>query len=91
LKIDRSFVNDLDKRSDNAAIVRAIIGLGESLGLSIIAEGVERQAQAERLKVLGCTLAQGYLYSRPLPARLLEPYPTDDLSSWSRRKAVAAS
>jgi EAL domain-containing protein (putative c-di-GMP-specific phosphodiesterase class I) len=91
LKIDRSFVDDLDLRSDNAAIVRAIIGLGSSLGLTIIAEGVERQAQVEKLQALGCSLAQGYLYARPVPARLLEPYPTDDLSSWTRRRAVAAS
>ena len=84
-------MNDLDNRSDNAAIVRAIIGLGDSLGLSIIAEGVERRAQIEKLQSLGCHLAQGYLYGRPLPARLLAPYPTDDLGSWSQLKAFAAS
>ncbi len=91
LKIDRSFVDDLDNRSDNAAIVRAIIGLGNSLGLSIIAEGVERPAQTEKLKTLGCSLAQGYLFGRPLPARLLDPFPTDDLGCWSQLRAVAAS
>jgi len=82
LKIDRSFVADLDQRSDNAAIVRAIIGLGDSLGLPIIAEGVERRTQMVKLQSLGCHLAQGYLFGRPRPARSLGACPLDDLSSW---------
>ena len=82
LKIDRSFITDLDKRADNAAIVRSIIGLGGSLGLPVIAEGVERAKQVERLMKLGCFLAQGYLFGRPLPARDLGSVPSQDLSSW---------
>jgi diguanylate cyclase (GGDEF)-like protein/PAS domain S-box-containing protein len=84
LKIDRSFVDDLDQRSENAAIVRAILGLGDSLGLSIIAEGVERPVQATRLLALGCQLAQGYLFGKPLPACSLGPFPSVDVSSWSQ-------
>jgi EAL domain-containing protein (putative c-di-GMP-specific phosphodiesterase class I) len=82
LKIDRSFVEDLDQRAENAAIVRAIIGLGESLGLLIVAEGVEKPAEVEKLKALGCFVAQGFLYGKPLPAGALGAYPADDLSSW---------
>jgi EAL domain-containing protein (putative c-di-GMP-specific phosphodiesterase class I) len=82
LKIDRSFVEELDQRAENVAIVRAIIGLGDSLGLSIVAEGVEQPAQAATLQALGCHLAQGYLYGLPLPAGALGAFPADDLSSW---------
>jgi EAL domain-containing protein (putative c-di-GMP-specific phosphodiesterase class I) len=92
LKIDQSFVAELDKRADNAAIVRAIIGLGDSLGMPIIAEGVERRSQVDKLRTLGCHLAQGYLFGRPLPARSLGVYPYDDLSSWGQlRTTVGAS
>jgi EAL domain-containing protein (putative c-di-GMP-specific phosphodiesterase class I) len=92
LKVDRSFVADLDQRSDNAAIVRAIIGLGDSLGLPIIAEGVERPGEVEKLQSLGCFLAQGYLFGRPIPARCLGDFPTDDLSAWSAtREPVGVS
>ncbi|MGH9019196.1 MAG: putative bifunctional diguanylate cyclase/phosphodiesterase, partial [Acidimicrobiales bacterium] len=91
LKIDRSFIDDLDQRSENAAIVRAVLGLGDSLGLSIIAEGVERPVQATRLQALGCQFGQGYLFGRPLPARDLGPYPADDLTSWASSLAPAPS
>lgn len=82
LKIDRSFIDDLDNDIGDVAIVRAIIALGESLRLSVIAEGIERQSQAQALTNLGCYLAQGYLYGRPLPGSLLEPFPADDLANW---------
>jgi len=83
LKIDRSFIDEVDSDREDIAIARAIVALGDSLRLSVIAEGVERPTQAEQLTRLGCYLAQGYLFGCPAPARRLGPYPTDDLASWA--------
>lgn len=68
IKIDRSFVGDLPKNRDSTAIIRAIIGLADSIGMVTTAEGVETEEQLAYLKVEGCTEVQGYLISRPLPA-----------------------
>ncbi len=69
LKIDRTFVNELgDANSSGTKIARTIVRLGQSLGLSVIAEGVETAEQEAQLKELGCLLAQGYLYSPAIPA-----------------------
>ncbi len=68
IKIDRSFISDILTRKDCLAIVRAVSGLGTSLGMSITAEGVETADQLERLKTAGCTEVQGYLFSPPIPA-----------------------
>ena len=68
LKIDQSFVHDLSSDRDDEAIVSAIIALGHSLGLSIIAEGVETTAQLAKLRKMGCNEIQGYLFSRPVSA-----------------------
>jgi diguanylate cyclase (GGDEF)-like protein len=68
LKIDLSFVRDMTTSSGNASIVKAIIALGHSLGLEIVAEGVEEPGQARYLRSLQCDVMQGYLISHPLPA-----------------------
>ena len=69
LKIDRSFVRDLGSSEEAAAVVRAIAALGRSLGMTTIAEGVETEEQQDRVLLDGCTEMQGYLLSRPVPAR----------------------
>ncbi|WP_407118422.1 EAL domain-containing protein [Bradyrhizobium sp. LMG 9283] len=68
IKIDRSFVSELATREDSMAIIRAVTGLGRSLGIVTTAEGVENDAQLELLRREGCTQAQGYLFSKPRPA-----------------------
>ena len=72
LKIDQSFVRDLISEANARAIARTVIQLGDSLGLQVIAEGVETEAQHTLLTELGCHAFQGYLFSRPLPAAAFE-------------------
>ena len=67
LKIDRSFVTDLPNGRDDAAIATAIVRMGQSLGLKVLAEGVETESQQAYLKGIGCDLFQGYLCSPALP------------------------
>ena len=68
LKIDQSFVRDMLTDADGASIVKAIVQLGHNLQLTVIAEGVETEAQRQALTEMGCDEAQGYLISRPAPA-----------------------
>jgi predicted signal transduction protein with EAL and GGDEF domain len=68
IKIDRSFVHEMVERPDCVAIVRAVAGLGASLGIATTAEGVETVEQLERIRAEGCTEVQGYLFSAPRPA-----------------------
>jgi diguanylate cyclase (GGDEF)-like protein len=70
VKIDRSFVMGMNQDTKAVAIVKSIIGLGKALDLTITAEGVETEAQAQILREAGCDQAQGYLFSRPLPVTL---------------------
>jgi CheY-like chemotaxis protein len=72
LKVDRSFVSGLGENSEDGAIVAGVLGLAHALGVGAIAEGVEQPEQADKLAGLGCELAQGYLWSKPLPPHELE-------------------
>lgn len=67
LKIDQSFVRDMQEKQNSRELVRSIITLGQNLNMSIIAEGVEQKEEAEILKEMGCHYAQGYYYAKPLP------------------------
>ena len=66
LKIDRAFVNDIQQNGSEGSIAKMIVQLGQNLGLSVIAEGVENDMQAKTLMDYGCHMAQGYFYARPL-------------------------
>jgi EAL domain-containing protein (putative c-di-GMP-specific phosphodiesterase class I) len=68
IKIDRSFINGMDEKADSIAIVRAVAGLGATLGMSTTAEGVETVEQLAQLRLEGCTEVQGFLISKPRPA-----------------------
>jgi len=81
IKIDKSFVQDLLDDDDDATIVRAIIQLGKSLGMQVIAEGVETVEQEAYVVSEGCHEGQGYLYSKPLPSRELLTYLKQTLRS----------
>ena len=72
IKIDRSFVMDMLESASDAAIVRSTVELGRNLGLRVVAEGVETEAAWDLLREQGCTLAQGYLIGKPMPAEALE-------------------
>ena len=85
IKIDESFIRELESRDDSIAIVRAIAGLGKSLGISTTAEGVETSEQLRLLRSEGCTEVQGYLFSPPCPASEIESL----LIRNSVRRAVA--
>jgi len=74
IKVDRSFVHDIDNQRDNAAIVTAILGLADALNMSIIAEGVETEGEERHLRGAGSITAQGFRYARPMPA--------DQLAAW---------
>ncbi len=74
IKIDRSFVRHMAERPNDAAIVHSTVQLGQTLGLTVVAEGVEDEASLEQLAAIGCDAAQGYFISRPVPG--------DELTAW---------
>jgi EAL domain-containing protein (putative c-di-GMP-specific phosphodiesterase class I) len=79
LKIDRTFVNDLNDEDADSAIIRSIIALAENFNLNVVAEGIEQAYQTEILKRLGCQYGQGYYFSQPISVdemttKLVEQY-----------------
>ncbi|HYM43597.1 MAG TPA: EAL domain-containing protein [Steroidobacteraceae bacterium] len=93
LKVDRAFVSDITRDADDAAIVRAIVGLGHNLNLKIVAEGVETLEQLQFLRTTGCDLVQGYLMSRAVEAQafaqlLRAPLPAVEAAEVSQRGAA---
>lgn len=84
LKVDRAFVAAMVDRSDDATIVASSIALGHSLGLQVVAEGVEHGTQVDALRAMGCDLGQGYWWSRPLPPAEFEAW-------WAAVRADEAS
>ncbi|MEW5787166.1 MAG: EAL domain-containing protein [Pseudomonadota bacterium] len=77
LKIDKSFVLDMENNPSDAMIVQSTIALGHNLGLKVVAEGVETPASMELIKVYGCDLTQGYYISKPLPAKAFAEFARD--------------
>jgi len=78
LKIDRSFVMDLEASADARAVVDAVVKLAQALGLKVVAEGVETEAQHEILRGLGCNELQGFLFARPMSAMALSAWAIDE-------------
>ena len=78
LKIDRSFVMDLETSADARAVVDAVVKLAQALGLKVVAEGVETEAQHEILRAFGCHELQGFLFARPMSAMALSAWAMDD-------------
>lgn len=86
IKIDRSFISRLGQDPNAEAIVRAVVGMTKALGIRANAEGVETSAQAAVLRALGCSEAQGYLYSRPISSEAF-----DEVASATRLGVVERS
>ena len=83
LKIDQSFIRNLEQGVDGSAIVSAIIAMAHSLGLKVIAEGVEEAAQLQILREMQCDIVQGYYIGRPMPAYEFEQLISCDLERWA--------
>jgi EAL domain-containing protein (putative c-di-GMP-specific phosphodiesterase class I) len=81
IKIDRSFIRELASRQNSMAIVRAVTGLGRSMGIAIVAEGVETMEQLSFLRSEGCSEVQGFLFNRPRPAQDVEKMLSDAFES----------
>ena len=74
LKIDRAFVNEAQAGSAGSSIASMVVNLGRTLGMRVLAEGIETEEQAQMLTALGCHEGQGYLFARPMPSDALEAW-----------------
>jgi hypothetical protein len=81
LKIDKAFIDGIESSAENRTVVRAVIGLGRSLGLKLVAEGVENEAQLLELRSLGCDFIQGYYFHRPLDEQTFIKTVTSELAN----------
>ena len=96
LKVDRSFVSSMTEKRESRKIVAAVVGLGQSLGLKTVAEGIETREQAEMMLWLGCDLGQGWFYGRPVPENELatvvaatqQKLPVDQTAAWKELSAT---
>jgi EAL domain-containing protein (putative c-di-GMP-specific phosphodiesterase class I) len=84
VKIDRAFVGDLTRSERDRALVRAVVALGENLGLTPVAEGVETSMQLRELRRCGCVWAQGHLFARPMPPQAVASW----LTAWEARRRL---
>ena len=86
IKIDRSFITDMATRSDQVAIIQAVLSIARALGMAVTAEGVETAVQKDFLKALGCDSAQGFLFGKPGPFEEV----VEIVAARSKRKVIAA-
>ena len=89
LKLDKSFVADLEREASDRALADAVIGIGQALGLQVVAEGVETPGQRELLIRAGCEIAQGFLFTRALPADELVAWLERERANWTPRRLAA--
>lgn len=82
VSFDQAYIDHIEEGAIDEAMLEAMLALTASLGLTVVAEGIQRQSQAHRLCLLGCTLGQGPLFGSPLSAVDMSVYPSDDLSPW---------
>jgi diguanylate cyclase (GGDEF)-like protein len=89
LKLDKSFVCDLEREASDRALADAVIGIGQALGLQVVAEGVETPGQRELLARAGCAIAQGFLFTPALPANALVQWLERERGGWTPRRLTA--
>ncbi|MET0383191.1 MAG: EAL domain-containing protein [Burkholderiaceae bacterium] len=91
LKLDKSFVGDLERGDSDRALAAAVIGVGHALGLQVVAEGVETDGQRQLLRGAGCAIAQGFLFTRALPAAEIAEWLAGPGAAWNSQPGAPAS